>query len=301
MYKDCHGGAKEVFQIGKVSVWGCAGMHVSLVPHPLVAQISFSSDITEEDVRVNNTGRALFKNSLAYFRGLPNLPYMHIDWADRHEPPVPFIFWKHLVADLMQAEGNLVVNCVGGHGRTGTALTCIAWAAHLVPKGEDAVAWIRKIYCKEAIESKDQFAYLKDSGVYTKLEYAPPVYVPYNDVWVKCTTCQYYASPAGAKECQANKLPVRCDTCSGTNRSISWFGGRKDEKEFCEICNFSLTKAEEARSKTLGVNICKECEMKFGSASLVDEKRETNGEKEYLNNILNAGYVLPGGKHDKPA
>jgi hypothetical protein len=46
------------------------------------------------------------------------------------------------------------VGCLGGHGRTGTALACLAiLTGH--PPGE-AVAWVRANYCADAVETAEQ-------------------------------------------------------------------------------------------------------------------------------------------------
>lgn len=48
------------------------------------------------------------------------------------------------------------VGCMGGHGRTGTILACMALLSDedLSPRG--AIAWVRKVHCNEAIETNEQ-------------------------------------------------------------------------------------------------------------------------------------------------
>lgn len=46
------------------------------------------------------------------------------------------------------------VGCIGGHGRTGTVLACMAVLAGQSAK--DAVKYVRTSYCKKAIETKEQ-------------------------------------------------------------------------------------------------------------------------------------------------
>ena len=49
------------------------------------------------------------------------------------------------------------VGCLGGHGRTGTALACLAvLAGHA---GDDAVNWARANYCSDAVETTEQAAF----------------------------------------------------------------------------------------------------------------------------------------------
>jgi protein-tyrosine phosphatase len=53
---------------------------------------------------------------------------------------------------------DIEVGCLGGHGRTGTALACLA-----VLTGHpalDAVAWVRSSYCTKAVETPEQEAFI---------------------------------------------------------------------------------------------------------------------------------------------
>lgn len=89
----------------------------------------------------------------------PAGPAMYIDWRDYGLPKV----WRAAVLTLLEAhrrakEGYWVeIGCVGGHGRTGTALACLAI---LDSKGEmtgtEAVNWVKDNYCEEAVECEEQ-------------------------------------------------------------------------------------------------------------------------------------------------
>lgn len=264
LHKDCHGGAKLAFTVGKVNVWGCAGASVDKVPQPLLAQISLSYDITSEYMKVNRLARKLFSRAFRHYNTVVDTPRMYIDWNDRGKPPVPFTFWKHLVADLRAAtvESNLIINCAGGHGRTGTALVCIAHHAEIIPADTDAVVWLRSLYCPEAVESSSQLDYLRERGVYTEVK---PEVIAYSSsyTWIQCTKCKFFASPQEAKDSMAVGGVVVCGHCSGTRLSK-----HKDysmtSNRYCQVCNYSLTPGEEIHSTEIGVDICKPCEDKFG-------------------------------------
>lgn len=82
------------------------------------------------------------------------------------EAPANVARFKKLVTWVCNQlhEGKTVhVGCIGGHGRTGTLLSAIV--AEALQK-EDAIQWVRKHYCKKAVESKVQIAFLmKHYGV----------------------------------------------------------------------------------------------------------------------------------------
>lgn len=86
----------------------------------------------------------------------PSWPYAHIAWPDFGVPDQPDTVAPAL-CDLRERahRGQRVeLGCLGGHGRTGSAL---AWLVVLTghPPG-DAVAWVRHNYCKQAVETPAQ-------------------------------------------------------------------------------------------------------------------------------------------------
>lgn len=82
---------------------------------------------------------------------------VRFDWPDMTAPVhVPLHFWQALLYRLPQ---HTAIACIGGHGRTGTAL-----AALLIASGMDptlAIATVREKHCNKAIETQGQESYLK--------------------------------------------------------------------------------------------------------------------------------------------
>lgn len=62
------------------------------------------------------------------------------------------------VLDRSRRGERVEIGCLGGHGRTGTALACLAVLTG-VPPGE-AVAWVRGAYCEKAVETDEQRAFV---------------------------------------------------------------------------------------------------------------------------------------------
>jgi hypothetical protein len=91
-------------------------------------------------------------------RWQPPWDHQLLDWPDFGVPADPADLVAALRALLDRARGGerVEIGCLGGHGRTGTALACLAvLAGH--PPG-DAVAWVRTNYCAKAVETPDQEA-----------------------------------------------------------------------------------------------------------------------------------------------
>ena len=94
-------------------------------------------------------------------RWAPTWPADVIAWPDFGVPAEPEVAAGQIaVAFLRARRGELVeVGCLGGSGRTGTVLACMAVLAG-VPSAE-AVPWVRAAYRPEAVETSEQEAWVQ--------------------------------------------------------------------------------------------------------------------------------------------
>jgi hypothetical protein len=86
----------------------------------------------------------------------PPWDHAHLDWPDFGLPTNEAAAVSALTAVLGRARAGerVELGCLGGHGRTGTALAClVVLAGH--PQA-DAVAWVRTNYCPDAVETAEQ-------------------------------------------------------------------------------------------------------------------------------------------------
>lgn len=98
------------------------------------------------------------------------MPIKDGDAPEMVGPTFWYALWDDLKAEAKQEHGNVLVMCQGGHGRTGTVLTCLALAAGLWWDG-DPVLELRKQYCDQAVETKDQLDYIERTfGVKTEVK-----------------------------------------------------------------------------------------------------------------------------------
>lgn len=86
-----------------------------------------------------------------------------LDWDDYSDIGMKPEFWKALAEYLEKQGGKTLVFCMGGHGRTGTAMTCLLIATYDYTASE-AVDFLRKKYCHKAVESKSQIEYVRKVG-----------------------------------------------------------------------------------------------------------------------------------------
>lgn len=84
-----------------------------------------------------------------------------IDWAD-YGLPKRYDLGAYGIIDAFNKARNglwVEVGCIGGHGRTGTALACMAILGGMT--SAEAVEHVRSTYCSHTIESSSQMWYIK--------------------------------------------------------------------------------------------------------------------------------------------
>ena len=88
--------------------------------------------------------------------GRPRGRPQHLDWPDFGVPSDLAVADEQIMDAWRRARaGNMVeVACIGGHGRTGTVLACMAVLAGVAPT--DAVPWVRNNYCQRAVQEPSQ-------------------------------------------------------------------------------------------------------------------------------------------------
>ncbi len=95
-------------------------------------------------------------------RWKPPWPHDHLDWPDFGVPDDQAMVVEVLesLLDRARAGQRVEIGCYGAHGRTGTALACLAvLCGHA---GDDAVSWVRANYCERAVETDDQEAFVRN-------------------------------------------------------------------------------------------------------------------------------------------
>ena len=95
-------------------------------------------------------------------RWRPPWPHDHLDWPDFGVPGDPVLVVAALEPLLHRARAGqrVEIGCYGGHGRTGTALACLAILCGQAP--DEAVSWVRSTYCERAVETDEQEAFARN-------------------------------------------------------------------------------------------------------------------------------------------
>lgn len=84
-----------------------------------------------------------------------------VDWPDFGLPASPKCAAKQIKNAFGRAQSgqHIEIGCIGGVGRTGTVLACMAVLSGVLP--EDAVTWVRDHYHPGAVETEAQEAWVK--------------------------------------------------------------------------------------------------------------------------------------------
>lgn len=111
-------------------------------------------------VTSNVAAKEMLGDDLVKRQNIPAI--LAIDWPDREVPSgLNSMWWAKLAAKLSKIEGDIAINCHGGHGRTGTFLVILAHYLGLIPADTCPLKWLRDRYCDEAVETKEQVAYIE--------------------------------------------------------------------------------------------------------------------------------------------
>lgn len=98
---------------------------------------------------------------------------LDVEWEDGYIPANLTSAWWSLLSDtIYQTEGDSVICCMGGHGRTGVAGAIVAHMLDIEKAQDDPVQWIRDTYCDQAVESRVQIRYV-DMMTKTKTKELP--------------------------------------------------------------------------------------------------------------------------------
>ncbi len=161
-----------VMTIGDTHIYGGSIYELSTL-----ADVSLVVDLSRTNHNIDSavTGNAKAAD-LCPGLFLSQPPTLRINWEDCSTPPLSELWWGNLlqVIQALPSVSRVAVCCVGGSGRTGTALTILAGLAGLIEPEEDPVLWLRKRYHDGAVETGSQMNYIEEiTGLMTDAKPAP--------------------------------------------------------------------------------------------------------------------------------
>lgn len=166
-----HDGGEYIFKLGEKTIGGAKGSDLQGKYANLVVDLAgVFSDRVDRWKRDAMSAKKFIKSGPDKFNVLSDFiedtaldcdipEVLRLDWIDMKAPPVSLRFWQEMWNLL--PDGHTVFCCVGGHGRTGTALAAMIIAADKKITPKNAIALVRKLHCKDAIETISQEDYLE--------------------------------------------------------------------------------------------------------------------------------------------
>jgi len=165
-YRNCHKGPVMLLEHRGLELYGASKVEAesSFYDFDLVISLDYI-DIKHPKSNLSSIG-------LQRLVGRENFTeHMILNWPDMGIPRLSKEFWNDLAYNLRKKgrdrdrSGNkykVMVHCIGGHGRTGTALCILAclctdegW------QGENLLTKVRKLYCHKASETFKQVEYIE--------------------------------------------------------------------------------------------------------------------------------------------
>jgi hypothetical protein len=167
-----HDGSEYIYKVGKITIGGARGSDLDGKYPALVIDLAgIYCDRVDRYRREMDASKNFIKFGPERFDVLRDhvikkqqnliIPeILRLDWPDMKEPPVTLEFWLQLWELL--PDGHTLFTCVGGHGRTGTALAAMMLVDDHKMSVKDAMDIVRKLHCSHAIETVSQEDYLKE-------------------------------------------------------------------------------------------------------------------------------------------
>lgn len=152
---ECHTGNIEVMNLGEFSIFG-GGEFKGCYP-PMNGIVVDCGDVFTID-SIKSTMK-LPKTLMDSAKRTHDI--IQIDWTDGKSLDLEYEFWKNLTDFLLEQNRDVLVCCMGGHGRTGTTLSILADMFGFVDTNDDPVRFVRNNYCYKAVETQSQAEYIE--------------------------------------------------------------------------------------------------------------------------------------------
>jgi protein-tyrosine phosphatase len=148
---------KAIFKLGEATIWGGPADDMRFKPFNLL--------VCASQIPGGNrpSSRVAMSQSAADFLPpeliKPACPWIEIQWDDMSVPRLDSAWWMILVEAIKAIKGPVGFCCSGGTGRTGAALAIVAGLGGLTT--QCPVAFIRKNYFRDAVETSSQLSYVE--------------------------------------------------------------------------------------------------------------------------------------------
>lgn len=148
---DCHVDPKKILELGNCNIY-CSSSYSSNLSTLRPDVIIDLSGWFQAPVKVIGPG---FEN----LQAVACASHVRINWPDYSTPAIGARSFAALFNDLKAIEGDVLIACTGGHGRTGT-LAAILIGLSGIAGGRNPIKYLREIYCERAVENDSQIDFV---------------------------------------------------------------------------------------------------------------------------------------------
>lgn len=156
-------------------VWGCGQRNLDLLKFTPSLLVRLNDDLASRFDHVAPMVKANLEAMAAGFGWAVSVepPTLDLDWPDGGIPRLDKDWWALMALKLRQMDDtetpgqNVVIACMGGRGRTGTALSILWGMLGLTLRKKDGydldpVEAIRQLYDPDAVETNTQLDYIEN-------------------------------------------------------------------------------------------------------------------------------------------
>lgn len=170
-FKPCHTGNSAIFQYGNANLFAGGWTRRGSPRHSWavidLANINYRThqDDMHQMSANNRAAESAFAATLRSAERYDVGPHLDFPIPDYGIPDFGREVWINLANDvmaLMDNGVNVYVGCVGGHGRTGLAVSILAALIRPDLTLDNPIEWLRGIYCERAVETNEQVKYVFD-------------------------------------------------------------------------------------------------------------------------------------------
>jgi hypothetical protein len=149
----------------------------------------------------------------------------HIAWKDYGLPTDYDVAFEQIVYayELAKSGKTVEIGCIGGHGRTGTILSCMGVLDGFT--AAEAIMRVESFYCKEVVETFEQEWFVKwfeakARGLEAPVKPAPKYATTTTTVTTESATCTVTSHFNLLK---ANVFSCKVHDCKTFNRDLNWY------------------------------------------------------------------------------
>jgi len=216
----CHKGNIELFSIelgeektsGKFLVGGW-NRNAQIMTQSYVIDLTGSKKLQVDIEAIDDLAKKAFAKTIAADSKVSSTGILHLYIPDANTPHWPKNVWTVLASEiynLMESGTDVLVCCLGGHGRTGIAAAILGYIIDPEMTGENPIQWVRDAYCEKVVENQKQIDY-----IYDVLELGKPPKKLKGSRMVVAPTKTYTQSSFHSKLSKEHENDgVACDECT---------------------------------------------------------------------------------------